>query len=77
MAKTGTAKRGRNSGGDAARPGRRPVLGESVRVVGVRLPSDLHRRLRLLAADRDTTVSELIRIAAEDFTARNRPALDG
>jgi predicted transcriptional regulator len=38
---------------------------EESRVLSTRVPPDLHRRLRLLATERDTRVSLVVRLAVE------------
>jgi predicted transcriptional regulator len=47
------------------------IGGNADRVVTIRLSSETHRALRMLAARNDKTVSSLLREQAEQITGRN------
>ncbi|MBN3813655.1 ribbon-helix-helix protein, CopG family [Paraburkholderia sp. Ac-20347] len=40
---------------------------ETSRALSTRVPPELHKRLRVAAAERDATVSTLIRVAVEQY----------
>ena len=46
-----------------------------MRCVSISLPDDLHMRLRLLAAQRGTSMASIVREALEEKTQQSRPRL--